>query len=489
MTEPNTNSPAISVGDVVGGKYRVERVIGQGGMGTVVRARHMVLEQDVAIKVLATELASDPQYSTRFLREAQTAVSIKSEHVVRVLDVGTRENGVPFMVMEHLEGKDLGAVVEASGPLPIADAVDYVLQACEALAEAHVAGLTHRDIKPSNLFLARRADGSPLIKLLDFGIAKPSSATDTRLTATGMAMGSPSYMSPEQVRNAKNVDNRSDIWSLGATLHELMTGLPPFVGETFGALCAAITADEPVPLREARKEAPRELEAVITKCLEKKPDARYPEVASLAAALAPFGGPHAHISVDRIAKTVSPRAMADASVSPPRAVIASSPAMKPIAAFAATAASTSVSVSAAAPARRRSPAMFVVAGLVAFAGVVGIVLVVRDKPAEPRAPAATQSRDADSPTKPTPTAPPSEAPVLIPMGTLPQPKPSLESTPRVASASVGELAAPLSIATPIASSSAGALARPLGQVKPISSRLESLPTKKLPHHDPLADQH
>ncbi|MBK9259723.1 MAG: serine/threonine protein kinase [Polyangiaceae bacterium] len=483
MTEPNANSPILRAGDVIGGKYRVERVIGQGGMGTVVRARHTLLEQDVAIKVLATELASDPQYATRFLREAQTAVSIKGEHVVRVLDVGTRENGAPYMVMEYLEGKDLGAVVETSGPLAIADAVDYVLQACEALAEAHVAGLTHRDIKPSNLFLARRSDGSPLVKLLDFGIAKPSSTTtDNRLTATGTSMGSPSYMSPEQVRNAKTVDNRSDIWSLGASLHELLTGSPPFLAEIFPALCAAIIADSPTPLREARKDAPLELEAVIMKCLEKKPENRYPDVASLAVALAPFGGAHARISVDRIAKIISPTSVDTLSVPPPRAVIASSPSMNPIAAFAATAASTSVSVPAAMPARRRSPIGFVVAGIVCIAAAAGIFLSVRDKPSEsPLVP--------DSSAKPTSAGKSSVGPAVVPAGSAILPPSSAASPPAAAADDAGAPPVALTtLPTALASTAVTAVTRPLTSAKPASSKSGST-TKKNPAYDPFADQH
>ncbi len=479
MNSPNENPSAIRPGDVIGGKYRVEKIIGQGGMGTVVRARHTLLEQDVAIKVLANELAADPQYAARFLREAQTAVSIKGEHVVRVLDVGTRENGAPFMVMEYLQGNDLGALVEESGPLHVQDAVDYVLQACEALAEAHVAGLTHRDIKPSNLFLAKRSDGSPMVKLLDFGIAKPASATDTRLTATGAAMGSPSYMSPEQVRNAKDVDHRSDIWSLGASLHELLTGTPPFHAETFPALCAAIIADDPTPIRSVRSDVPLELEAVIAKCLEKKIDGRYPDVAVLALALAPFGGPDCRVSVERITKIIRP-VQISAELSAPRISLTSSPSLHS-SAFAATAASTSMNVPPRPPPPKRSPvvyALFVVMAILLFGGVY---LGLRDKPNDPAS--AGENTLAT-------TSPPSTAPVVSAAATIPVTAPSASvNTPAAPSPTDlvdAAMRAQLASASPHAGGTNAPLAtnRPLGSAKPISTT-----TKKKGSNDPFADQH
>jgi serine/threonine-protein kinase len=477
MTEANANAPSIGSGDVIGGKYRVERVIGQGGMGTVVRARHTLLEQDVAIKVLATELSADPQYAARFLREAQTAVSIKSEHVARVLDVGTRENGAPYMVMEYLEGKDLGAVIETSGPLQIADAIDYMLQACEALAEAHVAGLTHRDIKPSNIFLAKRSDGSPLVKLLDFGIAKPAAATDSQLTATGAAMGSPSYMSPEQVRNAKNVDHRSDLWSLGASLHELLAGTPPFRAETFPALCAAIIADEPTALREKRPDAPLEIENAIAKCLDKKADGRFADVGALARAIAPFGGPSAQISVERITKIVSPgmvnvpvESISRVSIMPPKGPDAS--------AFAATAASTGSNVPEVAAPRKRSLFVYVAGGVFAVFVTAGIFVTVREKPGG-ATPETQQSADVDGRVKPNASNASSAVPVIVPAGTATVPPEAAVSAG--ASGSLPVVVAPSSAP----SNSSAITARPIGSAKPVSSKS----TKKNPTYDPFADQH
>jgi eukaryotic-like serine/threonine-protein kinase len=470
MSDSSANS-TIRSGDVIAGKYRVERVIGQGGMGTVVKARHTLLEQDVAIKVLAAELASDPQYAARFLREAQTAVSIKGEHVVRVLDVGTRENGAPFMVMEYLEGQDLAAIVETSGPLHINDAVDYILQACEALAEAHVAGLTHRDIKPSNLFLAKRSDGSPLVKLLDFGIAKPATATDTRLTATGAAMGSPSYMSPEQVRNAKTVDHRSDIWSLGASLHEMLAGAPPFHADTFPALCAAIIADEPTPLKTARSDTPAELQEIINKCLDKKPEGRYSDVAALAAALLPHGSSHAQISVDRITKIINPAAILGAPA--PRPSLVSAPNLQP-AAFAATAVSTSINLPEAPAPKKKPPAIIAVVAVLSLAVVVGIFFSMRDKGRGGRD-KANSSGGSD---KSIAAATANPNPLVTPTGTM-----IAQPTPTAAeSANIG--AAPASSA-PLAPGSLSTANRPSGTAKPTSTKS----TKKNPNYDPFADQH
>lgn len=469
MSDSNANAPVIRPGDVIGGKYRVERIIGQGGMGTVVRARHTLLEQDVAIKVLAADLAADPQYAARFLREAQTAVSIKGEHVVRVLDVGTRENGAPYMVMEYLEGQDLAQIVETGGPLHISDAVDHILQACEALAEAHVAGLTHRDIKPSNLFLAKRSDGSPLVKLLDFGIAKPSGATDTRLTATGAAMGSPSYMSPEQVRNAKGVDHRSDIWSLGASLQEILTGVPPFNAETFPALCAAIIADDPTPLSNVRSDAPAELQAAIGKCLEKKPENRFSDVAALALALAPFGGQSAQISVERITKILNPGAILPP---PQRMSIVSAPSLQP-AAFAATHASTSVNVPESPAKKKNTPAIIAAIAILSLAAIVGIFFSMRDKSHRP---GKDKETTAEASAKPISAGPGTSKPDVTPAGTPPP-----ENVPPPAASVDAGAPLPLGLPNPLSTVNN----RPLGSAKPNSTK----PTKKNPNHDPFADQH
>lgn len=218
--------PTFQGGELLAGKYRVERLIGEGGMGVVLAARHEGLNTNVAIKLLREQALGHSDIVGRFMREARAAVSLRSEHVARVFDVGTLEDGRPYIVMERLEGKDLGDVIEQDPPLAVSVAVDYVMQACEAIAEAHAAGIIHRDLKPKNLFLTHAVHGRPLVKVLDFGISKvdPSkSPNEMALTRTTEVIGSPSYMSPEQLRSARNVDARTDIWALGVILYELLT--------------------------------------------------------------------------------------------------------------------------------------------------------------------------------------------------------------------------------------------------------------------------
>ncbi len=298
-------------GDVLAGKYRVESTLGAGGMGVVVLVEHIELGQRMAIKLMTPGVSHDTQAIARFLREARAAAGIQSEHVVRIFDVGTLETGAPFMVMELLRGEDLGQLLENAGTLPIHEAVDYVLQACHAIAEAHAMGIVHRDLKPSNLFLTRRSDGSALVKVLDFGISKVMSTerdgqVSANLTATSAVMGSPLYMSPEQVRNAKQVDARADIWSLGVILHELITGGPAFQADTLPGICAAIIADDPPLLRSQREDAPYELEVVITRCLEKSVTKRFQTIRELMMALRAFGSAGVRIGTDSkpIASTI-----------------------------------------------------------------------------------------------------------------------------------------------------------------------------------------
>jgi hypothetical protein len=298
-----TDEPVpIKDGEIVAGKYRVGRVLGQGGMGFVVVATHLQLEQRVALKFLLPNAMKSPEVVTRFAREAQAAARIQGEHVARVLDVGQLESGAPYMVMEYLEGEDLEATLVRRGPLPIAEAVGYLLQGCEAVAQAHSLGIVHRDLKPANLFLAKRPGGTPVIKVLDFGISKsPPSVGNPGLTQTTSMFGSPPYMSPEQVTSTRSADARSDIWSLGAVLYELLTFHRPFNGESVPALFVAILHRDPEPPRVHRAEIPPALDVAVMRCLQKDPRSRFPEVAALAAALAPFGPPGSDQSVERIA--------------------------------------------------------------------------------------------------------------------------------------------------------------------------------------------
>ncbi len=238
----------VKPGEELLGKYRVERVIGTGGMGAVVAATHLELEQTVAIKFLYTHAQNHPEALARFKREARAAVKLRSEHVARVIDVGQLESGAPFIVMEYLEGEDLGDVILARGALASNEAVGFVLQACEAVGEAHSLGIVHRDLKPKNLFLTKTAKGLPLVKVLDFGISKLITGDDLSLTRTQSVIGSPNYMSPEQLRSARDVDQRADIWALGAILYELLTSHVPFPAETVTQLTAMVIADPPTPI-------------------------------------------------------------------------------------------------------------------------------------------------------------------------------------------------------------------------------------------------
>jgi serine/threonine protein kinase len=310
--------PLPKEGDVLAGKYRIEKILGQGGMGVVVAAQHTTLRQKVAVKFLLPDAAKREDAAERFLREARAAVSIQSEHVARVMDVGTLETGSPYMVMEFLTGNDLGVLLGERGTFPVAEAVDYVLQACEAIAEAHSIGIIHRDLKPANLFLSQRADGSPLIKVLDFGLSKVTKpdVLDASLTAANVVMGSPCYMSPEQIRSLKGLDARTDIWALGVILYQLLTGVRPFEAPSLGALFFTIGADPPKPLRQRRADIPPGLEAAVLKCLEKDPTQRTQTIAQLARSLAPFGNEDTRLSVERIHRVLSD-ATTYASMRPP----------------------------------------------------------------------------------------------------------------------------------------------------------------------------
>ncbi len=295
-------SPPIAEGNILAGKYRVDRVLGVGGMGVVVAATHLGLEQKVAIKFMLEPGLQQPALVERFAREARAAVRLKSDHAARVLDVGVLETGSPYMVMEYLDGNDLGAVLEHHGAMPIDTAVDCVLQACDAVAEAHSLGIVHRDLKPRNLFWTQRNDGRALVKVLDFGISKHKKGGDLSLTRTTEIIGSPSYMSPEQFRAARGVDERSDIWSLGVILYELITGHVPFLADTITQLTAMVLSEPPRSIQAVRAGVPDDLARAIARCLEKDPALRFPTVAHLAAALAPFAPPDARDLAARIAR-------------------------------------------------------------------------------------------------------------------------------------------------------------------------------------------
>jgi hypothetical protein len=305
----------VEVGEVLDGKYSVERVLGHGGMGVVVAARHLQLDQLVAIKLVLPEATPNDVLVARFLREARSAAKLRSEHVVRVLDVACLPDGAPYIVMEYLEGADLAAVLDDEGPLGMADACNYMLQACHAIAEAHHLGIVHRDLKPENIFRTTRMGGASLIKVLDFGISKVMTSDLGALTQTRAVLGSPVYMAPEQLRSSRRADPRSDVWALGVVLYELLTRRCPFEADSLPDLCLKVTREPPRPLDELRDDLPAELVQVIARCLEKDADRRFADAGELADALEPFaGGP----SLPFVARTQEPiRQLAETMAAPP----------------------------------------------------------------------------------------------------------------------------------------------------------------------------
>ncbi len=474
--EYDASASVPQAGEVIGGKFVIERVLGIGGMGVVVAAHHSHLEQTVAIKFLRRDAAQDEASVNRFLREARAVAALQSEHVVRVMDAGRLEDGLPYLVMEYLNGVDLDQVLVQRGRLPLEECLEYLLQSMEAVAEAHAAGIVHRDLKPSNLFLTTRSDGTRIVKVLDFGISKALDSTGKQavsLTATSMTLGSPLYMSPEQVRSSKSVDARTDIWALGVIAYELLAGIQPFEAETVTSLCAKIVADEPEPLRSVRPDVSAAFEAVVMKCLEKNVANRYQSVGELATALRPFASADGLVSVNKITRLgglrptlashqdgriSSPSPSASATPTPPLAAPAAL--SDPATGYAETVASWQTTGT-----RRGRRAMAATAGTVgAIALLIGIVVLAKWPGAsakssaaptiaagmavEPLSPPKTDLASAAPPPTPTPTPPasaiappppPAEAPASAlappPAWTprhTPPPKPAVSQTPPTA---------------------------------------------------------
>jgi eukaryotic-like serine/threonine-protein kinase len=295
-------------GEVLAGKYRVDRVLGVGGMGVVVAATHLQLEERVALKFLLPEARANVETVARFAREARAAVKIKNQHVARMIDVGQLEDGSPYLVMEYLDGQDLSSLIASSGPLSLESAAEFTLHACEALAEAHGYGIVHRDLKPSNLFVVRGPDGLPKAKVLDFGISKMrslgGSGPEMAMTKTATVMGSPFYMSPEQMASAKDVDGRTDIWALGIVLYEMLAGRVPFQADTLPELCVKVLQQPPTSLLSIRPDLPPEIERIVGRCLEKDRNARYANVAELARDIAPYAPKRTRGTLERIVLTL-----------------------------------------------------------------------------------------------------------------------------------------------------------------------------------------
>ena len=301
------SSGSVRSGEIIAGKFQIERILGEGGMGYVVAARHLQLGQMVALKFIKEDVSS-PEFKARFLREARNTVRLKSKHVSRVLDVGSVDGGSPYMVMEYLEGTDLSELLQARGPFPVAETAEYIIQACEAITEAHGYGIVHRDLKPANLFLTRGTGGEAVIKVLDFGVSKvmdlddDTSARehDSVMTKATDLLGSPSYMAPEQVVSARDADAKSDVWSLGVIIFRLISGKAPFAGNSLGDLIQKIVHGPLPNLRDLRPDIPEGLEHVIWRCFERDRSKR-PDAVELARMLAPYAGPNATPSLERIA--------------------------------------------------------------------------------------------------------------------------------------------------------------------------------------------
>ncbi len=282
-------------GDTIAGKYEVIRTLGEGGMAVVFEALHLRLRQRLAIKVLRPDIPDFVEVLARFEREARATARLRSVHTARIVDVETLPDGLPYIVMEYLEGLDLDAALHASGPMPVEQAIDIVLQVTEAMGEAHGLGIVHRDLKPANLFVCRSTGDRPLVKVLDFGISKMEVEGSARITLAHAYFGTPCYAAPEQLRSAGDADSRSDIWSLGIILFELLTGRTPYVGAATSVIAQVLSDPIPWPL-ELRPDLPRDLARIILRALKRDPADRFQSMREFADALEPFG-PAARSSV------------------------------------------------------------------------------------------------------------------------------------------------------------------------------------------------
>src|SRR6188768_2808605 len=264
------------VGSTVAGKYRIERLIGRGGMGAVYAAQNTAIGKRVALKFLSREAAQHRDAARRFQREAQAASLVESEHIVQVFDAGTSDEGLPFLVMEQLTGEDLRARLTREGKLALPDALAIVTQLLRGLVRAHAAGIVHRDLKPDNVFLCARDDGALLVKLVDFGISKLERATmSERLTRRGTVLGSAYYMSPEQAQASDAVDQRSDLYGVGLILFELLAGRPPHLAPTLESVLVAICTQDAPDVRSLRPDVPEAVAQAIARALEREPAARF----------------------------------------------------------------------------------------------------------------------------------------------------------------------------------------------------------------------
>jgi serine/threonine-protein kinase len=410
------------VGQTLAGKYRVERVLGKGGMGLVVEARHIKLDEPVAIKLLRPAMMEVDGMVARFVREARAASKIKSEHVVRVTDVDILPDGVPYMVMELLSGSDFFDLRTQQGKLGVAEVVGWVVQACDAVAEAHALGIVHRDLKPSNLFLHRRGDGKDIVKVLDFGLSKVDAPGEMETTRTGQVLGSPKYMSPEQMLSMHDVDGRSDIWSLGVILYELCTGQAPFAGDTTPRVCAQVLNAEPPPPSTLRPDLPDGLDAIILRCLRKERAQRFPNIGELVAAIVPFGSPDLVSRSPRLTQKISSsqiRAVTPAS--PPEQLAADD---KPTAILGQGRGAPPLEGAAAPAPPARAPSLRVrVAAVLTGVAILATVGVSIVRTSGVAAPSATASMP------PSPPSPPPPATTAVPLKGAPEGAPAPSTKP------------------------------------------------------------
>jgi serine/threonine-protein kinase len=490
----------IQVGSVINGKYRIDGVLGEGGVGVVFMAHHLELDERVAIKFLKAESLRDSGIVARFAREAKAALAIKSEHVARIMDVGTmQDTGAPFIVMEYLEGSDVNSALKARGTFSVPDVAEYVLHACEALAIAHSKGIVHRDIKPENLFLTSTRHSMNVVKVLDFGVSKAALTGsmfrgEIPLVETSQLMGTPLYMSPEQVRASSNVDARSDIWSLGLVIYEMLTGQAAFDAKSLNELCAAILERDIPPVRDIRPDVPEGMALAIQRCVQRDPAARYQNVGALANALLPFAPKRARIYAERAVAALREAGMADPELTVHSTIPPPTDEALEVAANITQrvrAGSSPVIVADAAPASTLAPhtsgrlvTLFALVAVVAVAiSVVAVFLALHRSPADTAAiapPAVAPVAAA-----PPPTLPPTSVAASAGAAT-PDPPPQPSAAQAAANATAVAASPPAAPATP--PTRASSRARAPESDKPAASAPAAAAAKPSPSKSPLGDE-
>jgi serine/threonine protein kinase len=422
-------------------KYEIIGQLGKGGMGVVVAARHLTMGTVVAIKFLNAKFEGNAEAVARFVHEARLGARINSKHVAQVYDVD-QIDGAPFIVMQYLDGESLDALLEKRRQLDVAEAADILLQACEGIDEAHAAGVIHRDLKPSNLFVTTER-GKPFIRVLDFGIAKSTGPSDVSITACAAVFGSPGYMSPEQYEPTRNVDTRTDVWSLGVILYELLTGTRPFPGNTIAEVYAALHAGSYKNPAIVRAEIPPGVVQLIAQALEREPDKRLPSVEAFAAKLAPFGtdvGQACYATIQRLRAGSSEGARNADSETPPPTSLATPPANNettPVRATSSTGPSIVVPQPKSDPPARRWPRYAAASVVVAAAAAASAIVLPRAHAARPVAsPSAEVAMNVDP-------APPSSASAGSTPAPMEEPKPSEPTTTAPSTAAAAAKDAPV----------------------------------------------